>query len=51
MNKKPGQPLDKLTLEFLRFVLSKEGQAIVEKDGYYPMPAELAAEVVGSLEK
>ena len=51
VNKKPGQPLDKLTLEFLRFVLSKEGQAIVEKDGYYPMPAELAAEVVGSLEK
>ena len=39
VNKKPGQPLDKLTLEFLKFVLSKEGQAIVEKDGYFPMPA------------
>jgi hypothetical protein len=24
---------------------------IVEKDGYYPMPAELAAEVVESLKK
>ena len=51
VNKKPGQALDKLTLEFLKFVLSKEGQAIVEKDGYYPMPAEVAAEVVESLTK
>jgi len=49
VNKKPGQSLDKLTLEFIKFVLSKEGQAIVEKDGYFPMPAEVAAEVVGSL--
>lgn len=51
INKKPGQPADKLTLEFLKFVLSKEGQAIVEKDGYYPMPAEVAKEVVDSLTK
>jgi phosphate transport system substrate-binding protein len=51
VNKKPGQPLDLLTLEFIKFVLSKEGQAIVEKDGYYPMPAEIAAEVAGSLTK
>lgn len=51
VNKKPGQPLDKLTFEFLKFVLSKQGQAIVEKDGYFPMPAEVAAEVVESLAK
>jgi phosphate transport system substrate-binding protein len=51
VNKKPGQPLDTLTLEFLKFVLSKAGQEIVEKDGYYPMPAELAQEVVDSLSK
>jgi phosphate transport system substrate-binding protein len=51
VNKRPGKPLDKLTLEFLKFVLSKEGQAIVEKDGYFPMPAEVAAEVVESLIK
>lgn len=49
VNKKPGAPLDKLTLEFLKFALSKEGQAIVEKDGYFPMPAEVAKEVVESL--
>jgi phosphate transport system substrate-binding protein len=51
VNKKPGQPLDKLTLEFIKFVLTQEGQAIVEKDGYFPMPAEVAAEVVDSLSK
>lgn len=51
VNKKPGQALDPLTLEFLRFVLSKGGQAIVEKDGYFPMPAEVAQEVVDSLTK
>lgn len=49
VNKKPGEPLDTLTREFLTFVLSKEGQAIVEKDGYFPMPAEIAAEVIDSL--
>ncbi len=51
VNKKPGQPLDPLTLEFLKFALSKAGQAIVEKDGYFPMPAELAQEVIDSLAK
>ncbi|MEM6911174.1 MAG: phosphate ABC transporter substrate-binding protein [Verrucomicrobiota bacterium] len=50
VNKKPGQPLDKLTLEYLKFVLSKEGQQIVEKDGYYPIPAVLAEQIISSLE-
>ena len=51
VNKKPGQPLDPKTLEFLKYVLSKQGQVIVEKDGYYPMPAEVAKEVADSLSK
>jgi phosphate transport system substrate-binding protein len=51
VNKKPGAPLDKLTLEFLTYVMSKEGQTVVEKDGYFPLPAEVAAEVVESLSK
>lgn len=51
VNKKPGQPLDKLTLEFVKFVLSKPGQEIVVKDGYFPLPAAVAAEVVDSLSK
>lgn len=49
VNKKPGQALDKLTLEFLKYVMSKEGQTVVEKDGYFPLPAEVATEVLTSL--
>jgi phosphate transport system substrate-binding protein len=50
VNKKPGQPLDKLTAEFLRFVLSKPGQQIVVKDGYFPLPAAAAAAELKKLE-
>jgi phosphate transport system substrate-binding protein len=31
-----------VTVEFLTFVLSKEGQEIVIKDGYLPLTAGLA---------
>jgi phosphate transport system substrate-binding protein len=51
VNKKPNDPLDKLTLEFLKFVLSKAGQQIVVKDGYYPLPAAVASETVGTLQR
>lgn len=51
VNKSPEKPLDPLTLEFLKFVLSKEGQEVVVKDGYYPMPAEIVTEVLGELAK
>lgn len=40
--KKPGEPLPKLIEEFLKFVLSHEGQEIVVKDGYGPLPAKVA---------
>jgi ABC-type phosphate transport system substrate-binding protein len=43
-NKSPGRALDPLRLEFLRFVLSREGQEIVARDGYTPLPAEVLAE-------
>jgi phosphate transport system substrate-binding protein len=49
VNKKPGTPLDPLTLEFLRFVLSKEGQEVVVKDGYYPLPKEAVDETLEAL--
>lgn len=49
VNKDPQKPMDKLTKEFLSFVLSKQGQEIVAKDGYFPMPAELCNEVKRSL--
>ncbi len=34
MNKAPGQPLPPSVREYLLFVLSKEGQQVVAKDGY-----------------
>lgn len=40
--KHPTKPLDPLVTEFLKFVLSKEGQEVVLKDGYLPLPAKLA---------
>lgn len=43
LNVKPGAEPDKLTTEFIRFVLSKQGQHVVVKDGYYPLPAGPAA--------
>jgi phosphate transport system substrate-binding protein len=39
--KKPNKPLPKLVEEFLKYVLSKEGQEIVVKDGYLPLPAKV----------
>jgi phosphate transport system substrate-binding protein len=42
VNKAPGEPLDPLTGEFLRLVLSKQGQQVVVKDGYFPITSDLA---------
>ncbi len=41
--KEPNKPLDPLVKEFLTFIQSKEGQEIVIKDGYLPLPAAIAA--------
>ncbi len=49
VNKDPNKPMDKLTKEFLSFVLSKQGQEVVAKDGYFPMPAALCEEVKAGL--
>ena len=49
VNRDPREPMDKLTFEFLRFVLSKQGQEVVAKDGYYPLPAPIAAQILDSL--
>jgi phosphate transport system substrate-binding protein len=44
VNKTPGKPLDPLVREFVRVVLSREGQEAVIKDGYFPIPAAIAKE-------
>jgi phosphate transport system substrate-binding protein len=49
VNKNPNKPLDPLVRELLTFVLSKEGQEIVVKDGFYPLPAKAAGEDLAKL--
>jgi phosphate transport system substrate-binding protein len=43
-NKKPNEPLDPMMTEFIKFVLSKDGQTGVIKDGFYPISKGLADE-------
>lgn len=49
VNKKPNEPMDKLVHEFVKFVNAKDGQEVVVKDGYYPMPAAVATETLMAL--
>ncbi|ODS94976.1 MAG: phosphate-binding protein [Lautropia sp. SCN 69-89] len=51
VNKKPNQPLPPLEREFFKMVLSQQGQRVVVKDGFVPMPAPLAAKAAESLTK
>jgi phosphate transport system substrate-binding protein len=41
VNRPPNAPLDPLVREFLAYVLSKQGQEVVVKDGYLPLTAAL----------
>jgi len=43
VNYRPDSRLDPLQREFVRFIFSREGQNDVIQDGYYPVPATIAA--------
>jgi phosphate transport system substrate-binding protein len=49
-NKGPGKPLEPLVSEFLKMVLSKEGQEVVVKDGYLPLTPDITREEKAKLE-
>jgi len=49
VNRAPGKPLDPVVREFLKLVFSREGQEIVVKDGYYPLPAKIVQEELAKL--
>lgn len=51
VNKAPGQPLDPKVREFMRFVLSREGQEIMARVGYYyPLNAATLSEQLKKLD-
>lgn len=49
VNKKSGEPLAPLVGEFMKFVFSKEGQQMVTKDGYLPVPIKIVEEELAKL--
>jgi phosphate transport system substrate-binding protein len=51
LNRAPNRQLDPKLREFLRFILSREGQDVVAKDGnYLPLPANIVREQRAKLE-
>ena len=51
VNKKPNQPLRPLEREFFKMVLSKQGQTVVVKDGFVPLPSKMAAKALAEILK
>ena len=49
INKDPKKPLDPLTREFLKYILSKEGQETVVKDGFLPLTGKMEADELAKL--
>jgi len=51
LNRAPGRPLEPKLREFLRFILSREGQEIVARDGgYLPLTAAMVLEQLKRLD-
>ncbi|MBI3628250.1 MAG: phosphate ABC transporter substrate-binding protein [Candidatus Rokubacteria bacterium] len=50
INRAPGKPLDPLIREFVKFVVSREGQQVVLRDGYFPITARIACEELAKVE-
>ena len=49
VNKHPNKPLSPLQAEFIKLMLSKEGQGIVKKDGYIPLPITVVKKELAKL--
>ncbi|ADN76999.1 phosphate ABC transporter substrate-binding protein, PhoT family [Ferrimonas balearica DSM 9799] len=49
VNKHPNRPLDPMVAEFVKFMLSRQGQMVVEKDGYVPLPRAVIAKDLAQL--
>lgn len=52
INKKPGQPIEPKVKEFLKMVLSRQGQDVVAKEGVYiPLTPELVRQELAKVEQ
>ncbi|ARU58778.1 MAG: phosphate ABC transporter substrate-binding protein PstS family protein [Pseudomonadales bacterium] len=49
VNKAPNKNLDPIVGEFVKLVLSKQGQEVVVKDGYVPLPSSVATKSLQNL--
>ncbi len=49
INKHPNRELDPVTREFIKMVYSKQGQEVVDRDGYVPLPAPVIERVLVQL--
>ncbi len=49
INHKPSTELDPLRREFVRYVLSRSGQEVVVKDGYYPLTPRIVEDTLKKL--
>ncbi len=49
INNNPGRKLEPLRAEFIKLIFSRQGQEAVLKDGYFPLPADMAAEELKSV--
>jgi phosphate transport system substrate-binding protein len=49
VNKAPNKPLDPLVREYLKYVLSQQGQTTVVKDGFIPLPGKIVDEELAKL--
>ena len=50
VNKAPNKPFDPLVREFLRYVLSQQGQQTVVKDGFIPLTQKIVQEELAKLQ-
>jgi phosphate transport system substrate-binding protein len=50
LNRAPGKALEPITREFVKLVLSRDGQEVVIKDGYFPIPASIAKDELGKIQ-
>ncbi|UYP30368.1 phosphate ABC transporter substrate-binding protein PstS family protein [Pseudomonas sp. Z8(2022)] len=49
VNKAPNQPLSPLDAEFVKLVMSRQGQEVVVKDGYIPLPSKVVERTMKEL--